>query len=275
MKVDLVGLLSETCLHPGAEGSAGVVDLPVAREITTSYPVLKGSSLKGALRENLARLKQETTEEVFGMPDRVADVAVSDGRMLLLPIRTLVGHYKWVTCPYIVERFLRDLQLAGNPKIDLTIPKIGEGKALHAGKEEKIFLEEVVFESVKEEEFINRLADLLRPIMYHESLQNRLLEQLVVIDDKEFAYFAQYGLEIRARNKLGSETKTSENLWFEECLPPDTLFYTLLLARPDKAASLEHLREVFSDKPYLQIGGNETIGQGWCVLSRWREGGEQ
>ena len=24
---------------------------------------------------------------------------------------------------------------------------------------------------------------------------------------------------------------------------------------------------LFSDKPYLQLGGNETLGMGWCAIS--------
>jgi CRISPR/Cas system CMR subunit Cmr4 (Cas7 group RAMP superfamily) len=42
----MLGLLAETPVHPGAGRSLGVVDLPVAREEATSYPVIVGSSLR-------------------------------------------------------------------------------------------------------------------------------------------------------------------------------------------------------------------------------------
>ena len=51
MKSIILGMLAETPVHPGAGRSTGFVDLPVARESITEYPVIVGSSLKGALKE--------------------------------------------------------------------------------------------------------------------------------------------------------------------------------------------------------------------------------
>lgn len=42
MKGTILGLFSETSLHPGMGQIVGVVDLPVARERTTGYPVIVG-----------------------------------------------------------------------------------------------------------------------------------------------------------------------------------------------------------------------------------------
>ena len=47
----IMGMLAETFLHPGSGQTANAIDLPVAREKTTNYPVIPGSSLKGALRD--------------------------------------------------------------------------------------------------------------------------------------------------------------------------------------------------------------------------------
>ncbi len=263
-------------MHPGSESSTGVVDLPIAREVTTAYPVLTGSSLKGAFRESFEdRMDKKESDKVFGEQNRAGDISVSDGRILLLPVRTLIGHYKWVTCPYILDRLFRDLKLAGYKIEEVKIPEIKQGKALYHGTHEEIFLEEITFTHQESGDLLEKLTKIIRPLLYHKSLKDRLLDQLVIISDDEFAYFAKYGLEVRARNKLSSETKTSENLWYEECLPPDTLFYTLFLCRHGNETSLEKLREAFLENPYIQIGGNETIGQGWCVLSRWEEGEEK
>lgn len=273
MKVDIVGLLSETSMHPGTESSTGVVDLPISREVATSYPVITGSSLKGAFRESFEeRMDKKISDRIFGEQNRAGDIGVSDARILLLPVRTLIGHYKWVTCPYILDRFFRDLKLAGYSTDKIKIPEIKQGKALYYGTDKEIFLEEITFTLQEGGEILEKLAESIKSLLYHKSLKDRLLKQLVVIHDDEFDYFAKYGLEVRARNKLEKDTKTSQNLWYEECLPSDTLFYTLFLCRTGKETSLEKLREAFLEKPYIQIGGNETIGQGWCVLSRWEEG---
>ena len=50
MKNLMIRMIAETSIHPGSGRSSGFVDLPVARESITQYPVIVGSSLKGALR---------------------------------------------------------------------------------------------------------------------------------------------------------------------------------------------------------------------------------
>ena len=45
MNTAILGLLAETPVHPGSGRSMGVVDLPVAREAATDFPLLVGSGL--------------------------------------------------------------------------------------------------------------------------------------------------------------------------------------------------------------------------------------
>ena len=87
--------------------------------------------------------------------------------------------------------------------------------------------------------------------------------QLAIVSDGDFAWFARYGLPVQARNALDPDTKESKALWFEETLPPDTLMYALVSARGDDASGIEQLTQVFGTPAYIQIGGNETVGQGW------------
>lgn len=275
MKVDVVGLLSETSMHPGSESVTGVIDLPVAREVFTGYPVITGSSMKGTIRDSFEnRVKGNISEKLFGQQDRAGDISFSDARLLLLPVRSLIGHYKWVTCPYVLDRFIRDLKLAGYQVENFGIKNIEKGQVLCSSDDDELFLEEITFVVKQENELLKEVCKIIRPLLYHKSLKDRLLNQLAIINDDEFTYFANFCLEVRARNKLDSK-KISENLWYEECLPPDTLFYTLMMCRAGKEESLKDLRSAFSDNPYIQIGGNETVGQGWCVLSWWEEGGEK
>ena len=116
MRSAVIGLLAETSIHPGTGRSTGVVDLPVAREAATDYPFIAGSSLKGALRDQ-ARQHTNNNEnfekEIFGAPDEAGALLVSDARLLLLPVRSLTGAYRWVTCPLLIERYQRDLKRAG------------------------------------------------------------------------------------------------------------------------------------------------------------------
>jgi len=261
MNTLLIGLLAETSIHPGAGQSSGIVDLPVAREAATDYPVIPGSSLKGAL---LSRARDENVPElkrIFGEADNAGTLLVSDARLLLLPVRSLSSAYKWVTCPHLLERLHRDSRRAGEagPWLKLAI---GPGQYLGADNG-RLFLEEREFEH--DGDLARGMVELFSPLIAHEPAKMRLPTQLVVLNDDDFTWFARYGLAIQARNVLNVATKTSENLWCEETIPPDALFYTLLAER--QPGAIDAIAKLIQQRPWLQIGGNETVGMGWFAVA--------
>lgn len=274
MKRSMIGLLAETSLHPGTEQSAGVIDMPVAREVITDYPVIVGSSLKGALKDFVIQNGKGREDLFFGKPDEAGTVIITDARLLLLPVRSLNGHFKWTTCLYLLERLQRDMQLIGINKEVYIPPDIPEEKALVKNViSETLYLEELSFTaSGWESDFEEKTIEVIKTLIQHESVQNRLSDQLVVLNDADFNYFAKHGLQINARNQLEENTKISKNLWYEETIPPDSLFYALIMTRPGQEEMLLELKGLFEKRPYLQIGGNETVGQGWCAVSFTGEG---
>ena len=276
MKTLLYGLLAETSIHPGAGPSSGFVDLPVAREAATDYPVIVGSSLKGALL-GVARDRGWPDDErnrVFGKHDNAGGLLVSDARLLLLPVRSLTSHFMWITCPHLIERYVRDRKRSEHTEAAFDFTLLGDKDneapkylGINVGD---LFLEERQFKHVGG--LPDKLVEILMPLICHDDTKKRLDKQLVVLSDASFAWFARYGLAINARNVLDEKTKTSKNLWYEETLPPDSLFYLLLAERNDGA--LKPIKELFAKKPYLQVGGNETVGQGWFAMSAPLEGGQ-
>jgi CRISPR-associated protein Cmr4 len=277
MRNVIMGMLAETALHPGTGQDTGVIDLPVSREKITEYPVIVGSSLKGALKDCAEQHKQNRQanlelERLFGNPKQAGAIVVTDGRLLLLPVRSLNSHYKWVTCPYLLERYQRDCDLAGVPvtPISQELPVLKAAEAAAAGKG-RLYLEDIHFDIITFDPA--SLAAILAPLVKHHSVKARLAHDLVVVNDHEFNYFAKYALAINARNEL-DDNKISRNLWYEETIPPDTLFYSLLLARPGEEKTLASLVNMFELHPYLQVGGNETVGQGWCVVHCIPGGGD-
>lgn len=262
MNTAIVGLIAETPIHPGTGRSMGVVDLPVAREAATDYPVIVGSSLKGALRDKAETRGTPDADRRFGKPDQAGDLLVSDGRLLLLPVRSLTGAFRWVTCPHLIERYARDLARAGRaPRPES--PTVEAGQALAVG-DGSLFLEEREFEIGGEPPA--GLVAAISPLVLHSATRARLGSQIAVLHDDDLAWFVRYGLSIQAHNVLEDGTKKSENLWYEETLPPDTVMYALVMARSDEA--LHTLDVLFpTDDPYLQAGGNETVGQGWFAVS--------
>jgi len=263
MNSALLGLLAETPIHPGCGRSMGVVDLPVAREAATDYPLIAGSSLKGALRDKAESvIQRDQVEKGFGKPDQAGDLLVSDARLLLLPVRSLTGAYRWLTCPHLLERFRRDLARAGLTPLPPAIT-VATGTVLAAGTGQ-LFLEERQFSIQGEPDA--ELVPAIQPLLAHEASRKRLAKQIAVLHDDDFAWFVRYGLAIQARNVLEDGSKKSTNLWYEETLPPDTVMYTLVIGR--QSDSITSLQTLFpAEGAYLQAGGNETVGQGWFAVS--------
>ncbi|WP_282610827.1 type III-B CRISPR module RAMP protein Cmr4 [Pelagibius sp. Alg239-R121] len=278
----VVGMLAETFIHAGVGQSQGAVDLPVSREATTRYPYIAGSSFKGALRDAATSQWCEKDSEdprvsrMFGgkASEGAGELIISDVRLALLPVRSLNSAYRWVTCPAILNRIRRDHSRAGE-KCFQEVPKVSPGVAiLPNGKEEhlaRLYLEEQAFDFVEDVD-CGEIIETLGTLLFENSGVGGLSEKLAILHDDDFQSFAEYGLSVQARNKL-TDKKTVDRgaLWYEETLPPDTLMYSLI-GRRSSAKNGEdpvtHFRSLVKDtRAYLQIGGNETVGQGWFKLT--------
>jgi CRISPR-associated protein Cmr4 len=262
MNMKIVGMLAETFVHPGSGQNTGAIDLPVAREAATGYPFVAGSSLKGALRDSYEQKNPDNADRVFGKQENAGSLLVSDARLLLLPVRSLSSAYKWVTCPHLLERLKRDTLRSGGEG-SFESPCVENRRALSQGNG-RLFLEERSFDvtGAPGEDVIQALESLIPD----EGARNRLADQLTILSDDDFTWFARYGLAVQARNALDNETKTTKPgaLWYEETLPPDTLMYAVLAERGNNGSAA--LRSVEEIGGYLQVGGNETVGQGWFSL---------
>lgn len=264
MNTLLIGLLAETFIHVGGGQSEGVVDLPVAREAVTDYPFIPGSGLKGALRDWANQKGMANTDALFGQQDNAGQALLSDARLLALPVRSLHGASRWITCPHLWERYRRDALRIGQDMPELgAAPESGKTFGEVEDEEKRVILEERGFSVAGK--ISEPVHAAMGRLVSHEATRQRLASTLLLLNDKDFAWFARYGLAVQARNVLDDETKTSKNLWYEEALPPDSLFYALIGERG--SGTLEPLTDALRKTPFLQVGGNETVGHGWLALA--------
>ncbi len=269
MKSIVLSLFAETFIHPGCGQNDGAIDLPVAKERATSYPFIAGSSHKGAWRDYARHnIDKKEIPKIFGETDEAAgQLLINEARLLLLPVRSLQASYCWVTCPMLLERHARDWERAMGEDIT-SFTNIGISEEEYIGKKyadnDILFLEERSFS--REETISADLIDHLKKLIPNPTSKERLADQLVIINDLDFKWFVENALPIQARNELDSETKQSQNLWYEESLPPDSLFTAIISQRDADNQSLDTLTTKISEHSYLQIGGNETVGQGWFKL---------
>ncbi len=282
----MLGMLTETSLHAGTGQMLGVIDLPIQRESHTGWPCVYGSAVKGALRALAEQRQQEEkwVVEVFGPDmqhgsDHAGALAVTDARLLLLPVRSLTGHFKWVTCPAILQRWQSDWRRLGLAEgNDFTVPSIPKDKALVSKPlpEAPLFLEEFRFTTQPHAE-VDKVARSIAKLIEGDDIKKALCEQLTIVSNELFAHISRYATPVNAHIAIDNETKIVKQgmLWYEETLPPDTLLYCGLVAqksrqnKSQKTAKniLDHiLTDLFSAHPYLQLGGNETVGMGWCRI---------
>jgi len=282
----LIGLWAHASIHAGAGSSVDGVDLPIQREGHSDWPCVFGSSVKGALRakaEDTLGKDNASIAFVFG-PDSSSDNAsehagallVSDAKLLLLPVRSLTSHFKWVTCPALLQRLVRDAQRLGVKSVqDITLPDIADDVALVAGQNTgDLFLEEYRFKT--EFQDLTVLCDLVNQLTGIAITD--LTEQLVIVSNNQFKYLAKYATPVTPHIAIDNDKKTVKTgaLWYEETLPPETVLYFALSAHRSRAKDTDIKAEqilnsitqdLFGSSPYLQIGGNETVGMGWCKVT--------
>lgn len=292
---EILGLLAQTSIHAGTGQNTGVIDLPIQREGHNGYPCVFGSSMKGALRTKAETRYPHDAQgnpapgvaAVFG-PDtgnasaHAGALMVSDARLLLLPIRSLTSQFKWVTCPEILGRFQRDAERFGQATAFSPEKLAVEGEdAWVFSKQEAgdLFLEEYRFKAVahvSEQKDFEKVIDALALLMQRADAKSVLEKQLVIVSNDMFTHLAHYATPVNAHIAIQSETKTVRDgaLWYEETLPPETLLYTGLSAvkarngdaTMDATKIMATITGLFEGEPWLQVGGNETVGMGWCAV---------
>lgn len=282
----ILGITAHTAVHAGSGSADDVIDLPIQREAHTDWPCVFGSSVKGALRARAEQMQvmSELTNAAFGpdtanAADHAGSLLVSDARLLLLPVRSLNSHFKRVTCPALLRRLARDLDRLEHTS-SLTIPAIppcSEEAALSAtgkDKSEALFLEE--FRFAQQDTDLSAWIDVLCAVA-GEEYRDDLKDQLVIVSDDSFRHLCRSALPVQPHIRLNSQTKTVDAgaLWYEESLPPETLLYIGVSAHASRSQQhkasapelLAQVNETLFSHPWLQLGGNETQGMGWCKVN--------
>ncbi len=275
-------IYSETPLHPGSGATInGIADLPIQRERHTEFPIIQASSIKGVLRNSAKEvgINNGNRDLIFGEQERIGGVSVTDARILAFPVRSLKGIFGWITCPLVLERFKRDLELAGKA-VDFSVSLPSEdGKALVPANcnlvmDGNIYLEDVKLEAESNED-VTKIADILSNCIHegkeYEQTREKIKRDLVIVSNDIFRDFTVMTIEIATRIKIDQNSGTVESggLWSEEHLPTDTLMYFLVLipGRTNNlsAEDVEQKLRNFEGK-ILQMGGDETIGRGFTRL---------
>ncbi len=273
-----------TPVHAGTGQSAAVIDLPIAREKATGFPIVPGSSLKGVLRDRLSGSDKDWAKAVFGKEDRSGALCLTDLRTLCLPVRSIYGTFAYVTSPLVLGRLARDCEAVGVgafadlPKMELPLAqshldaKVPTGSSMlisptAKGTNANMFLEDLDLRAV-EDDGATKVASAIASALFKGN-EADFTGRFVVVPDTVFSFLCETATEVAARIRLEESTKTvtKGGLWFEEAVPAETLFYGLATVEPrflpggeqDPIAALEAIGAV-------QVGGDAGVGRGLCRL---------
>jgi CRISPR-associated protein Cmr4 len=261
----LILLHALTPLHVGTGQAVGNVDLPIAREKATGFPLVPASALKGVLRDNFNN--QSWATQAFGDADRAGAWVFTDLRILCLPVRSFFGVFAYATCPLILERLQRHAQVFGikgfeNLSVEVQWADIALASNSALGKGNKVYLEDLDLtakQSPEADAVANAIAEKLLP----NSERRYFTERFAVVSNDVFTFLSETATEVVARVRLEDATKTvaSGGLWYEEAVPAESVFYGFVGA----ASAEPSLASLQIDAP-LQIGGDATIGRGLCKV---------
>lgn len=264
----LLGIYNLTPLHYGVGQTTSAVDLPIARDAATQFPVLPATGIKGVLRDySEPQLDEATTNQLFGADinaERGEDstgpeagrLTFTEARLIAYPARSLNRPFLHVTCPLILERLRRDLSAIGAehllllPEYPLDHPVLVADPALD---QKTTVIENLVYREgeVRHRDEARNLAKALSQLLpeSERASRERLESGLVIIPDSDFGHLMRIVVPVQARVRLtggkttdtwrNPETNKDEkgNLWYEEYIPADCLFLSFIGERRSRVGS--------------------------------------
>ena len=288
---------TETPLHAGSGASVSHIDLPIQREKHTGHPIVQGSGVKGAFRDWAKRFstQPDKIEYVFG-PEPTdssssefgGSLSFTDAQLLFFPIRSFAGGFAWVTCPIILNRLARRLEMANFsslPSVDVPDDSVlvSDSSELIAHNNQ-VILEDFSFKNIsqKQNEKITTIAhwitqNAIPSIGAFKYISDHFNKRMAILSDNVFKDFVSLSTEVVTRIRIGENGVVQKGaLWSQELLPADCIMYSLAIAKDitytiqkdrqkfSSNESISFLRELVynSDTGILQMGGDETVGRG-------------
>ena len=257
-----VSVLAVSPLHAGSGRSLGLVDLPIQRD-GLGYPVVWGSSFKGALRgavELSSRVGEGCVNILFGQASESGEsyagsVYVSDLHPLVIPGSCSLGSC-YFTSPRLLDYFSKvldvvldvDLVSGVDKSIVEQVKSMTEGLLEETSKTRKIISGNQ--EVIGEENFVNLagtyvstseidvfpdVGDLFAEVFrmhYPESVAKGLADRVVVLPEHVARVMFRSRLLVKiTRVALDYRTKTVKRgaLWTEEYIPEGSILSGVFL----------------------------------------------
>ncbi len=246
-----------------------IVDKKVQRDSISELPIINASSLKGAIKDyarlfvtqeskDLNNIDKEAFDKIFG-DDMQGLIRFLDSFLLFIPLRANNKPFYHVTSKESLlntVEFFESLGVEIKEESKQEINKLKDNIVLNST--EVAYIEDTKCEplEINIEKLLSFIPSTIRP------------KDIAIFKNDDFIDVVKH-LPIIARNKL--KDGKSDNLWYEEIVPRESIFYTAMLDYNNFGTSSEFKYkkgfEAFYNilqKDFVQIGANASIGFGLC-----------
>lgn len=278
-------LYCESEVHAGDGTSIGTIDSPIQRERTTSFPNFRDSTLRGAIREPFDKGEHNGDLKhlaLFGNKsngDKNSALDVYSARLLFFPVRSATGIFAYVTCPFVLKRFEKDINLLHGSGIinikglnnDLKDMNTIASAHLTISNTNKVSLEEFLF-TQKREQTLKEITINEKPIndyFFNATNVVRLKDYIALVPDTVFKHLVNLFTVKVTRNKIDVTTGTAIDggLFNAEYLPEESLLYTTFGFSNEFKKDGENAKDLQSFFKghmgrLIRLGGDKSIGKG-------------
>lgn len=251
-------------LHTGGTTQEGNL-VGIARESHTNLPYIPSSTIRGRLRANT--IDKDKKHQLFGTDLKDSqqleqgNIWIGDGSILWLPVPSLSHSVVWVSCPMLLQRWLR-LNNQTNKQVK-QIP--AEYSYNFANNNSPIYLKDAIIKADKLKKW-DKSEDFLPKDISNDIDINRML----VLPDQHCTTLIQMSLWRQVKIKLDEHKSVDGGFRYEEAIPPDTLMYFTwgITSQSNGTAqqSQQEFEKLLAVNDILQIGGQESLGRGFVQL---------
>jgi len=257
-----------TNLHVGSgDTDFGVVDKQVQRDAITNFPSIYSSSLKGALRQHFEVVENKSKYDefilhVFGSPVRDDEDKKEDDKNGNEPKRNKKrqGDYRFLSAELLsIPQPCED----DNPNIGKPFQRVTSFNILKqfAEKADKLNVKAKAIKNLSKLNS-NENSDRIDSNTFIHEFFNKVVEEPFKDNFTAFDELAKE-LPVLARNHL--DNGESQNLWYEEFVPRESVFGLVVLAS-DNETYFKDFKDALNGK-IVQLGGNATVGYGLCLFT--------
>ena len=261
-----------TNIHVGSvKNISGKVDNQVQHDVLTGHPIIHSTNLKGAFKELMNDyLSVNDIEMIFGKGNDDSSSLYNQGQcdffnayLLTFPLRSNKVPYFNATSPQLIGDFLDRLEMLGVSKDNKLSDILEKLRSLVITRNSPMVFDKEYEGAVIEYHYIKTIACPSSEIKtdLQKMLTDFLGTRLVIFNDEDLSFFLKDKLPVIARNY--SESGQSKSTWYEEVVPRESLFYTIVSSQEGMSTFFDTLNNI----KQIQIGENSTIGYGYCKIN--------